>query len=54
MEIKPGRFLHIVPIVRIGKFCKGTREELGSFVALGLLRVEERLVNKVFRFDPEA
>lgn len=44
MEIKLGRFLHTVPIVRIGKFCKSP---------LGLLWVGKGLVNKLFRFDPE-
>lgn len=43
MEIKLGRFLHIVPIVRIGK-CKSL---------LGLLWVERGPMNKLFRFAPE-
>lgn len=44
MEIKLGRFLHTVPIVKIGKFCKSP---------LGLLWVEKGPVNKLFRCDPE-
>lgn len=44
MEIKLGRLLHIVPIVRVGKFCKSP---------LGLLWMEKGPMNKLFRFVPE-